>query len=108
MPLLQVTIPASPVPTRLTVDQTDPTAAILCGTVIIQSARANTAALYIGDSTVDSATPIGLELPAPASGLLLPSLSIPSPGNVNSLNLADIWIDSVTGSQIVNVFYVIM
>jgi hypothetical protein len=100
--LAPVTVTDADTPTQVS------TSSLPATTVIIQAHEDNNAVIYVGDSAVDggSGTERGIRLEAPASGIALPAVSIPSGSGPNELNLQDVWFSSPSASQKIQVMYV--
>lgn len=98
--LAKATISGTNTATRITAGQAVPGTRIPANSVLIQADPGNTADIYIGDSTVQSSTTLGIVLSARQS------IQIDGGAANNPINLADIYFASATATQKVNVIYV--
>jgi hypothetical protein len=97
----KVPVAAAGTPARLTVNETDPGATLLCYSIMVQQIRANTGYLIIGTASMDSSTHAGClavlaipttnSLPSANAGILTQSQ--------NQFNAADYWLDATVNGE---------
>lgn len=71
--------------------------------VLFQARRANTGAVWIGDSTVLNTGLAGIELPKPAAGQVLPFLCLATAGD--QFDLAELYVDVEVSGEGLNILY---
>lgn len=87
-------------PQRITTNQSEPTRAISCGSVMIQVRSTNTGLVYVGLSNMDKTTGVGLlAILGVPSVNYIPSYSVGNPNAAAGFSAPEFFIDSTSSTN---------